>query len=97
MDSETFEISKRRAEKVRIKGHINSLYQRLGELTYGGIKNGDDVSEETNAIIAQLDEAFARVEELFDEIREFIDDEYAEEEIEVQGLEFNEDGEILCV
>ena len=43
---ETFEISKRRAEKIKIKGHINSLYQRLGELTYGGMKNGEDVSEE---------------------------------------------------
>ena len=65
---ETFEISKRRAEKMRVKGHIQSLYQQLGELTYGGIKNGEDVSEETNAILAQLDEAFARVEELFEEI-----------------------------
>lgn len=65
---ETFEISKRRAEKMKIKGHIQSLYQKLGELTYGGMKNGEDVSAETAEIIAQLDEAFARVEELFDEI-----------------------------
>ncbi len=65
---ETFEISKRRAEKMRLKGHVQSLYQRLGELTYGGMKNGEDVSEETNAIIAQLDEAFFRIEELFEEI-----------------------------
>ena len=60
---ETFEISKRQAEKMKIKGHIQSLYQQLGELTYGGMKNGDDVSEETAALIEQLDKAFFRIEE----------------------------------
>ena len=59
---ETFEISKRQAEKMRIKGHVQSLYQQLGELTYGGMKNGEDVSEETAEIVAKLDEAFARIE-----------------------------------
>ena len=77
---ETFEISKRRAEKMKIKGHIQSLYQQLGELTYGGIKNGEDVSEETNAIIAQLDEAFARVEELFEEINAIRNGTFVQEE-----------------
>ena len=65
---ETFEISKRQAEKMRIKGHVQSLYQQLGELTYGGMKNGEDVSEETGVLIAKLDEAFFRIEELFEEI-----------------------------
>ena len=96
---ETFEISKRKAEKMRIKGHIQALYQQLGELTYGGIKNGEDVSEETGAIIAQLDEAFVRIEELFEEINEikngtFVkeeeidwDEEYAEEyDIDVEEV-----------
>lgn len=88
---ETFEISKRQAEKMRIKGHVQSLYQQLGELTYGGMKNGDDVSEETNELIAKLDAAFVRIEELYEEINEikngtFVpeedmdwDEEYAEE------------------
>ena len=88
---ETFEISKRQAEKMKIKGHIQSLYQQLGELTYGGMKNGDDVSEETAALIEQLDKAFFRIEELFEEITAikngtFVsddemdwDEEYAEE------------------
>ena len=88
---ETFEISKRQAEKMKIKGHIQSLYQQLGELTYGGMKNGEDVSEETGALIAKLDEAFFRIEELFEEITAikngtFVsddemdwDEEYAEE------------------
>ena len=88
---ETFEISKRQAEKMRVKGHIQALYQQLGELTYGGMKNGEDVSEETAALIAKLDEAFVRIEELFEEISEikngtFVEDdemdwdeEYAEE------------------
>lgn len=96
---ETFEISKRRAEKMKIKGHIQSLYQQLGELTYGGLKNGDDVSEETSALINQLDEAFARVEELFEEISAikngtFVreeemdwDEEYAEEyDVDVEEI-----------
>ena len=88
---ETFEISKRQAEKMKLKGHIQSLYQQLGELTYGGMKNGDDVSEETNELIAKLDAAFVRIEELYEEINEikngtFVpkedmdwDEEYAEE------------------
>ena len=96
---ETFEISKRKAEKMRIKGHIQALYQQLGELTYGGFKNGEDVSEETNAIIMKLDEAFVRIEELFEEIKEirngtFVkeeemdwDEEYAEEyDIDVEEV-----------
>ena len=77
---ETFEISKRRAEKMKIKGHIQSLYQKLGELTYGGMKNGEDVSEETDALIAQLDEAFARVEELFEEINAIRNGTFVQEE-----------------
>ena len=96
---ETFEISKRKAEKMKIKGHIQALYQQLGELTYGGIKNGEDVSEETNEIINKLDEAFVRIEELFEEINEirngtFVkeeemdwDEEYAEEyDIDVEEV-----------
>ena len=77
---ETFEISKRRAEKMKIKGHIQSLYQKLGELTYGGMKNGEDVSEETGALIEQLDEAFARVEELFEEINAIRNGTFVQEE-----------------
>lgn len=88
---ETFEISKRQAERMKLKGHIQSLYQQLGELTYGGMKNEEDVSEETNELISKLDAAFARIEELYEEIKEikngtFVseedmdwDEEYAEE------------------
>ena len=67
---ETFEISKRQAEKIKVKGQIQALYQQLGELTYGGQKNEEDVSEETAEIVAKLDEAFVRIEELFEEINE---------------------------
>ncbi|MBE6899970.1 MAG: hypothetical protein E7479_04810 [Ruminococcaceae bacterium] len=96
---ETFEISKRKAEKMKIKGHIQALYQQLGELTYGGFKNGEDVSEETNEIIIKLDAAFVRIEELFEEIKEikngtFVreeemdwDEEYAEEyDVDVEEI-----------
>lgn len=77
---ETFEISKRKAEKMKIKGHIQALYQQLGELTYGGFKNGEDVSEETNEIIMKLDEAFVRIEELFEEINEIKNGTFVKEE-----------------
>ena len=80
---ETFEISKRKAEKMKIKGHIQALYQQLGELTYGGIKNGEDVSEETNEIINKLDEAFVRIEELFEEINEIRNGTFVKEEEEM--------------
>ncbi len=108
---ETFEISRRRAERMKIKGHIQSLYQRLGELTYGGMKNGEDVSEEAGAYVAQLDEAFARIEELYEEInaikngtfvpeQEEMDweEEYAEEydeDMEVSIVVMENDGEIV--
>jgi uncharacterized coiled-coil DUF342 family protein len=77
---ETFEISKLKAERMKIKGHIQALYQQLGELTYGGIKNGEDVSEETNEIINKLDEAFVRIEELFEEINEIRNGTFVKEE-----------------
>ena len=77
---ETFEISKRQAEKIKIKGHIQALYQQLGELTYGGQKNEEDVSEETAEIVAKLDEAFARIEELFEEINEIKNGTFVEDE-----------------
>lgn len=80
---ETFEVSKRRAEKVRIKGHIQSLYQNLGELTYGKMKNGEDISEEVNAIVEQLDAAFERIEELFDEINSIKDGSFVPDEDEM--------------
>ena len=108
---ETFEISNRQAEKMKIKGHIQSLYQQLGELTYGGMKNGDDVSEETNELIAKLDAAFVRIEELYEEINEikngtFVpeedmdwDEEYAEEydeeEVDVSIVVMENDGEVV--
>jgi HEPN domain-containing protein len=108
---ETFEISKRRAERIKIKGHIQSLYQRLGELTYGGMKNGEDVSEEAKVLTDKLDEAFARIEELFEEINEikngtFVpeqemdwEEEYAEEyddeDVEVSIVVMENDGEVV--
>lgn len=84
---ETFEISKRRAEKLKIKGSIQRLYQRLGELTYGEMKNGEDVSEETGAIVAQLDEAFIRVKELFEEINAIRNGTFVPEEEETDWEE----------
>ena len=65
---ETFEISKRRAEKVRLKGDIQKNYQKLGELIYGGLKNDVDVQNEMLDIVEKLDEDFERITQLFEEI-----------------------------
>ena len=108
---ETFEISKRQAERMKIKGHIQNLYQHLGELSYGSMKNGEDVSEEANEIITKLDAAFARIEEIYAEINEikngtFVseemdwEEEYAEEydddeEVEVSIVVMENDGEVV--
>ncbi len=84
---ETFEISKRKAEKMKLKGHAQSLYQRLGEITYGGMKNGDDVSEETAEIIEKLDAVFERIEELYDEINAIKNGTFVPEEEETDWEE----------
>ncbi len=78
----TFEVSKRRAEKVRVKGHIQNRYQRLGELAYGSMKNGDDVSEEMKVLIEKLDEDFVRIGELFEEINSIKDGSFVYDEDE---------------
>lgn len=84
---ETFEISKRRAEKMKLKGRVQNLYQRLGELTYGGMKNGEDVSEETAEIVAKLDETFERIEILFEEINAIKNGTFVPEEEEMDWEE----------
>ena len=65
---ETFEISKRRAERMTVKGNIQKNYQKLGELVYGSLKSEEDIKEEMDAIVAQLDEDFARISEIYEEI-----------------------------
>ncbi len=77
---EAFEISKRRAEKVKIKGKIQNGYQHLGELVYGSMKNGEDVSAEINATVFDLDSYFERVREIYQEISEIKAGTYVHEE-----------------
>ena len=66
--SETIEISKLRVEKMRLKGRIQSCYEELGELIYGGYKNEEDVEEGKTALFEELDGDFARIEEIYNEI-----------------------------
>ncbi len=65
---EAFEISKRKAERIKLKGKIQSAYQRLGELTYSAGKTEEDISEESAAITAELDSYFERIQEIYEEI-----------------------------
>ncbi len=88
---EAFEISKRKAEKVRIKGRIQSAYQRLVEIVYGSMKNGEDVSDETAALVLQLDDDFDRIREIYQEINEIKNGTYVEEEETHWDEEYAED------
>ncbi len=88
---ETFEISKRKAERVRLKGKVQSAYQHLGELVYGGNKSGEDVSEEVNALVLELDGYFNRISEIYEEINEIKNGTYVEEEETHWDEEFAED------
>ena len=79
---EVYEISKRRAEKVKIKGRIQADYQKLGELVYGSIKNEENVDEEVAAIVGALDAEFERISEIYEEINAIKNGSYVPEEDE---------------
>ncbi|MBR5310590.1 MAG: hypothetical protein IKU42_05660 [Oscillospiraceae bacterium] len=105
---ETFEISKRKAERMTLKGNIQKNYQKLGELVYGGIKNDEDIQNEMEAIVAELDFNFARIAEIYEEIgaikngtyvpedeEEDWEEEYAEEyDEEYSDEEYEEEPEV---
>ncbi len=88
---ETFEISKRRAERMSIKGNIQKNYQKLGELVYGGIKSNDDIEEEMSAIVNKLDGDFARISEIYEEINAIKNGTYVSEEEEDWEEEYAEE------
>lgn len=67
---EAVEISKLRIERMKLKGRIQSNYESLGEIIYGGHKNDEDVSDAVNVIFEQLDDDFARIEEIYEKIEE---------------------------
>lgn len=67
--NETVEVSKLRMERMKLKNRVKSNYQRLGEVIYGGRKNQEDVSDVTSVLYSQLDTDFARIEQIYDEIR----------------------------
>lgn len=77
---EAFEISKRRAEKIRLKGRIQNRYQHLGELLYGSMKNGDDISAEIESTVYDLDCDFERIREIYREINEIKNGTYTPKE-----------------
>lgn len=81
--NKTYEISKLKAEKLRIKSRIDTSYQNLGEALYAARKTGEDATETVDPIYTQLDADFARIEEIYKEIenvKAIYDGEYAEEE-----------------
>ncbi len=65
---EAFEVSKRQAERMSIKRKIQAAYQKLGEEVYAGMKSGEDVSAEIDAIAFDLDSYFERIHEIYEEI-----------------------------
>lgn len=81
---EAVEISKLRVEHMKLKGRIQSNYENLGEIVYGGYKNSEDVSDAVNVLFEQLDDDFSRIEEIYEEIENIkengLDDEEFEED-----------------
>ncbi|MBR3935157.1 MAG: hypothetical protein IKJ57_01250 [Oscillospiraceae bacterium] len=100
---ETFEISKRRAERMTVKGNIQKNYQKLGELVYGSLKSDEDIKEEMDAIVAQLDEDFARISEIYEEINAIKNGTFVPEEEEdweeeyAEGYDEDEEMEVSIV
>lgn len=68
--TKTVNISKLRMERIKIRRRISENYRCLGEVVYGGVKNNEDVSDVTKVIYEQLDDDFARIEEIYSEIEE---------------------------
>lgn len=62
------EISRLSLERTKIQGRIRESYRRLGEIVYGGYKNGEDVSKAAFAVYEQLDRDFERVEDIYNTI-----------------------------
>ena len=98
---ETFEISRRKAEKVKLKGRIQANYQKLGELVYGGIKNNEDIQAEMEELVFALDTDFERISEIYEEIKTIreggtvsSDEDMDWEEEYAEGYDEDEDEEI---
>lgn len=90
--SEAYEISKLKLEKLKVNQRISENYERLGEIVYGGYKNKEDVSDVTAVIYEQLDDDFARIEEIYSQINE-IKSLYGDK-IEEAGEEDEEEYEV---
>ena len=59
------EYSRLKLEHLKLKNRVRENYERLGEIIYGGYKNGEDVSDVVAVLYEQLDEDFAEIERLF--------------------------------
>ncbi len=84
---EAVEISKLRIERMKLKGRIQSNYESLGEIIYGGHKNEEDVSDAVNVIFEQLDDDFARVEEIYEKIEKIKENGVEDEDLDEDEFE----------
>ncbi len=62
---DALEISRLKLEHIKTKNRVRENYERLGEIVYGGYKNGEDVSDVIAVLYEQLDEDFAEIERIF--------------------------------
>lgn len=62
---DALEISRLKLEHIKVKNRVRENYERLGEIVYGGYKNGEDVSDVIAVLYEQLDEDFAEIERIF--------------------------------
>lgn len=97
---EAVEISKLRIERMKLKGRIQSNYESLGEIVYGGHKNDEDVSDAVNVIFEQLDDDFAKIEEIYEKIEDIKEngiepeDQEEDDDLEDETEEETEDEEV---
>ena len=68
--TEIVEVSKMKLQVVQINNDIDKLYKKIGELTYGKIKNNINSDEQINGISNQIDELFEQISELNAKISE---------------------------
>ncbi len=69
---EAVQFSKLKIKEAQLTGDVKSKFEKLGEMVYQMAKSGEKSNEEFDALIAELDECYEKLEEIdakFDELK----------------------------
>lgn len=69
---EAVRFSKLKIKESQLNGDIRNKFEKLGSLIYQMAKSGEKDSEQFDALVAELDDCYAQLEEIgkqFDELR----------------------------